>query len=213
MYQLRELDVSYLGLFLVVALTMLVVLKLLNPMRFRSMLVFWEGTSRNSEVNKPFVESRVFSLSCFLFRALIFGILIQVLSSSELSVNTFHFAVLEWVGNFILFWTVRTVMEGGLFSVIRQREGLFKLFFIRSIFKEKLAFFYGCLTLSIVFFNLTPLASQVIAISYLAITCIIHIRSFKLYFKHINAKRMYIILYICASEIAPIWLLTQILNF
>lgn len=213
MYQLRELDVSYLGLFLVVALTMLVILKLLNPMRFQSMLIFWEGTSQNAEVNKPFVESRTFSLTCFLFRALIFGILAQVLSSSELSVNTFNLSVLQWAGGFSLFWIGRTIIEGGLISLIGQREGLFKLFFIRSIFKEKLAFFYGCLLLSLVFFSLSPVISQIVAVSYFAVVCILHIRSFKLYFRFNNAKRVYIILYICASEIAPIWLLTQILNF
>ena len=213
MYTPRDLDISYLGLYLLVTLSLLVLLKFLNPSRYQSMVFFWQRTSSNSEFHKPFNETKAISWANFIIRALIFGLMVEVLSSKSLSAATFNTTILSWTGIFMLFWMTRTIIEGGLMSMIGKREGLLKIFYIRSIFKEKWAFAFSCLTVLLVWVSLSSNVARIMAICYLLGIMAIHLRFLKLYFRNNPTPKVYIILYICASEIGPIWLLTQTLKF
>ena len=213
MYTLRELSTSYLGLYLLVVLVLLVLLKLLNPDRYYSMVFFWKRTSSNAEFNKPFNETKAFSLVGFVFRALIFGLMTQVFLSENLDAASFDISVLSWAGIFVLFWVAKTLIEGGLVAMFGKQEGLLKIFYIRAVFKEKWAFVFGCLTLMLIYVSLSSVAARLLALGYLLGLITIHLRFMKLYFRYRSIKKVYIILYICASEIGPIWLLTQTLKF
>lgn len=212
MYELREHVAAYFGLYLFALLVLFVFLKLLNPTRFQSMVFFWLRTSSNAELNKPFNQNKAFSFVGFVFRAFMFGLIVQVFISKNLSAVSFNESVLFWAGGFMLFWMTRTLIEGGLISVFGQREGLLKLFYIRAIFKEKWAFLVCCLTLMLVYLSLSPIGAQILALIYALGLIGIHLRFMGLYFRRNPIKKVYIILYICASEISPIWLLIQTLK-
>lgn len=213
MYTLRELSTSYLGLYLLVVLVLFVLLKLLHPDRFYSMVFFWKRTSSNEEFNKPFNKTKAFSLEGFVFRALIFGLMTQVFHSETLDAASFDISVLSWAGIFVLFWAAKTLIEGGLVAMLGKHEALLKIFYIRAVFKEKWVFVFGCLTLMLIYVSLSSVAARLLALGYLLGLITIHLRFMKLYFRYGSIKKVYIILYICASEIGPIWLLTQTLKF
>ena len=84
---------------------------------------------------------------------------------------------------------------------------------LRTLKKEKLTFFYGCLLFGLAFTGFGEIPSIVFASGYAVAVLAIHLNMIKLYFKHLNVMPVYIILYICASEIAPIWLVLHILKF
>ncbi len=212
MYELREFSTSYLGLYLFVVLLLFVLLKLINPARYRSMVFFWERTSSNVELNKSFNQTKAFSLVGFVFRAFMFGLIAQVFLSENLSTTTFNVSVLKWAGGFMLFWAAKTIVEGGLVAILGHKERLLKIFYIRTIVKEKWAIVFGYIVLMLIYFSLSPIAARLIAVGYVIGLLGIHIRFLKLYLRHTSIKKVYIILYICASEIAPIWLSTQILK-
>ena len=212
MYTLRDLDLSFLGLYLLVTLTMFVFLKFLNPSRYQSMVFFWQRASSRSEFYKPFNETKALSWVGFIFRALIFGLIAEILRTKNLSATTFNTTTLTWAGIFMLFWMTRTLVEGGLMSTLGMREGLLKIFYIRTIFKEKWAFAFGCLILSLVYVSMSSNIARILAMCYLLGIIIIHLLFLKLYFRRNLTKKVYIILYICASEIGPIWLLVQTLK-
>lgn len=211
-YEFRELETSYFGLFLMGILIMLVIHKLYNPTRYRSMVFFWGRTSSYSELNKPFNKDRALSIIPFLFRALVFGCMTQLFFTRSLGVSLFDLSVLRWAAIFMSFWAIKTLVEGGIVSLLNKQEGLFKIFYIRSIFKEKLTFFYACLLLLLLYFKLSPATAYYLSISYMIGLVFIHLRFYKLYFRRNSIKQLYIILYICAFEIVPIWLLTQTLK-
>lgn len=212
MYLLRELETSYFGLFLLGILIMLVIHKLYNPTRYRSMVFFWARTSSYAELNKPFNKDRALSIIPFLFRAVVFGFMAQLFFTRSLGVSLFDLSVLRWAAIFISFWAIKTLVEGGIVSLLNKQEGLLKIFYIRSIFKEKLAFFYACLLLLLLYFKLSPAAAYYFSISYMIGLVFVHLRFFKLYFRRNNIKQLYIILYICAFEIIPVWLLIRALK-
>lgn len=213
MYTLRELSTSYLGLYLLVVLVLFVLLKLLHPDRYYSMVFFWKRTSSNEEFNKPFNKTKAFSLEGFVFRALIFGLMTQVFHSETLDAASFDISVLSWAGIFVLFWAAKTLIEGGLVAMLGKHEALLKIFYIRAVFKEKWAFVFGYLTLMLIYVSLSSVAARLLALGYLLGLITIHLRFMKLYFRYRSIKKVYIILYICASEIGPIWLLIQTLKF
>ena len=212
MYELRELVAAYFGLYLFALLILFVFLKLLNPTRFQSMVFFWERASSNAELNKPFNQKKAFSFVGFVLRAFMFGLVAQVFISKNLSPATFTGSLLWWAGGFMLFWMAKTLIEGGLISIFGQQEGLLKLFYVRTIFKEKWAFLFSCLTIMLVHSSLSPIAAQILALSYALGLIVIHLRFLRLYFRRNPIKKVYIILYICASEIGPVWLLIQTLK-
>lgn len=212
MYELREFSTSYLGLYLFVVLLLFVLLKLVNPARYRSMVFFWERTSSNVELNKSFNQTKAFSLVGFVYRAFMFGLIVQVFLSQHLSTTTFDVSVLKWAGVFMLFWAAKTFVESGLVAMLGQKEALLKIFYIRTIVKEKWAVVFGYIVLMLIYLSLSPIAARFMAIGYGIGLLGIHIRFLKLYLRHPSIKKVYIILYICASEIAPIWLLIQILK-
>tara|TARA_E500000178_G_scaffold319892_1_gene342563 strand:- start:160 stop:801 length:642 start_codon:yes stop_codon:yes gene_type:complete len=212
MYELRGLDASYLGLYLLVLFVLFVFLKLLKPNRYHSILFFWERINSNTEFIKPFNQNKAFSFIGFLFRAFMFGLMAQVFITESLGVATYNATVLWWAGGFMLFWTTRTLIEGGLLSILRKREELLKLFYIRAIFKEKWAFLFCCLSILLINVSMSPMAANILALSYVLGLIGIHLRFGGLYFKTIPTRKVYIILYICTSEIGPIWLLIQTLK-
>jgi len=177
------------------------------------MVFFWKRTSSNEEFNKPFNKTKAFSLEGFVFRSLIFGLMTQVFLSETLDAASFDISVLSWAGIFVLFWAAKTLIEGGLVAMLGKHEALLKIFYIRAVFKEKWAFVFGCLTLMLIYVSLSSVAARLLALGYLLGLITIHLRFMKLYFRYRSIKKVYIILYICASEIGPIWLLTQTLKF
>lgn len=211
-YELRELNAYYLGLFLLTVLVVFVVFKHTNPSRYRSMVFFWLRTSSSEEFNKPYTLSRAFSWLGFLFRALVFGSIAQVYLTKSLNPMVFDAKMLLWALEFMLFWGAKTLVEGGLAAMLGFRDGLLKIFYIRSIFKEKLTFFFCCLMILLLFITPTPLVANILAMSYFAALLLTHFRFLKLYFRHNPRKKVLIIAYICAFEIVPVWLLTQTLK-
>lgn len=209
MYELRVLNASYLGLYLFILLVLFVLLKLFNPTRYNSMLFFWQRLSSNTELNKPFNQSKAFSFVGFILRAFVFGLMVQIFIMKSLSLATFNAAILWWAGGFMLFWMTRTLIEGGIITILGLREELLKLFYIRTMFKEKWAFLFCCLSVLLTNISVSPMAANILAISYVLGLIGIHFRFWGLYFKLYTTKKVYIIFYICASEISPIWLLIQ----
>jgi len=177
------------------------------------MIFFWLRNSSNEEFNKPYTLNRAFSMLGFGFRALVFGGVAQVYYTKELNPAVFDVTVLFFALGFMLYWGAKTLIEGGLATMLGFRDGLLKIFYIRAVFKEKLAFFYCCLLVLLTFLTVSSLAADIFALSYVTALIFTHLRFFKLYFRHNPLKRVYIILYICASEIVPVWLLIQTLNF
>lgn len=211
-YELRALYAYYLGLFLLTALVVLVVFKHTNPSRYRSMVFFWMRTSSSEEFNKPYTLSRAFSWLGFLFRALVFGSIVQIYLTKSLTPMVFNDKMLLWTLGFMLYWGAKTLVEGGLAAILGFRDGLLKIFYIRSIFKEKLAFLYCCLMVLLLYITPTSLVANILAISYFVALLITHLRFLKLYFRNNPLKKVLIITYICAFEIVPVWLLTQTLK-
>ena len=72
---------------------------------------------------------------------------------------------------------------------------------------------YGCLLFGFAFIGVGEIPSIIFTASYAITLLIIHLNILKLYFRQLKAMPVYIILYICASEIAPILLALQILKF
>ena len=177
------------------------------------MVFFWKRSNSNAELYKPFNESKAFSLVGFVFRALIFGLMTQVFLSENLSAASFDIPILSWAGMFVLFWAAKTLLEGGLVAMLGKQEGLLKIFYIRTVFKEKWAFIFACLTLILIYVSLSSIGTRLLALGYLIGLIGIHFRFIKLYFRLMSIKKVYIILYICASEIGPLWLLKQTLKF
>ena len=211
-YELRELYAYYLGLFLLSVLVLLAVFRHANLSRYRSMIYFWLRTSSSEEFNKPFTVNRAFSWTGFIFRALIFGSILQVYIEKSLSPLVFGPKIVWWSFAFILFWGIKTLIEGGLGAMLGYRDGLLKIFYIRAVFKEKIAFFYCCLLILLIFLPISSLGAKLLAYSYALALVLTHLRFLKLYFRKNSHKKVLIITYICAFEIVPVWLLIQMLK-
>lgn len=213
MYELREFSDHHFGLYLILTLVLLAVLKLLNPWRLKSLIRFWVGVGQTEELNKPFKLSRDFSIVTFIFRGLIFGVVLSIFQNKSFHLSSFDVAVLNYAGGFMIFWGLRTFLETGFMSFFNKQKSLLRLFYIRVLLKEKMSFFYGCLLFGFAFIGFGEIPSILFAASYALGLLLIHLNMLKLYFRQLNAMPVYIILYICASEIAPIWLALQILKF
>src|SRR5210317_894198 len=100
------------------------------------MVFFWMRTNNAHEFSKPFVMNRAFSLMGFLFRALIFGVVVHVFYSKRLTPDAFGIEIGYWSLGFIGFWCVKTGLEVLITSVVKQHKNLMKIFFIRALNKE-----------------------------------------------------------------------------
>lgn len=213
MYELRELGDHYFGLYLILTLALLAALKLINPSRLKSLMHFWVGVGHTEELNKPFKLHRAFSILTFVFRSLVFGLVLNIFQNKSFYIASFDGEVLYYAGSFMIFWVLRAFLEGGFMSFFHKQEALFRIFYIRALNKEKMTFFYGCLLFGLAFIGFGEITSLIFVSSYAIAMLSIHLNMLKLYFSQLNAMPVYIILYICASEIAPIWLALQILKF
>ncbi len=213
MYELRELGDHYFGLYLILTLALLAALKLINPSRLKSLMHFWVGVGHTEELNKPFKLHRAFSILTFVFRSLVFGLVLNIFQNKSFYIASFDGEVLYYAGSFMIFWVLRAFLEGGFMSFFHKQEALFRVFYIRTLNKEKMTFFYGCLLFGLAFAKFGEIASLIFVSCYAIAMLAVHLNMLKLYFSQLNAMPVYIILYICASEIAPIWLALQILKF
>ena len=213
MYELREIGDHYFGLYLILTLTILAALKLLNPWRLNSLIHFWIGVRHTEEFNKTFRLKRAFSILTFVFRSLVFGVVISIFRDKSFYISSFDGKVLYYAFGFMIFWIMRTFIESSIILFFNKQEEFFRIIHIRTLNKEKNAFFYSCLTHSLAFFGLGKISSIIIASSYAIAVLVIHLNMIKLYFKHLNVMPVYIILYICTSEIAPIWIALHVLKF
>ncbi len=213
MYELRELGDHYFGLYLILTLALLAALKLINPSRLKSLMHFWVGVGHTEELNKPFKLHRAFSILTFVFRSLVFGLVLNIFQNKSFYIASFDGEVLYYAGSFMIFWVLRAFLEGGFMSFFHKQEALFRIFYIRTLNKEKMTFLYGCLLFGLAFIGFGEITSIIFVSSYAIAMLSIHLNMLKLYFRQLNAMPVYIILYICASEIAPIWLALQILKF
>jgi hypothetical protein len=136
-----------------------------------------------------------------------------VFQNKSFHISSFDQEVLYYGGGFMIFWVLKTFLEGGFMSFFNRQEVFFRIIHIRTLNKEKLTFFYGCLLFGLAFTGFGEIPSIVFASGYAVAVLAIHLNMIKLYFKHLNVMPVYIILYICASEIAPIWLVLHILKF
>ncbi len=213
MYELRELGDHYFGHYLILALLLLVSLKLFNPWRLKSLMHFWNAVGHTEEFNKPFKLSRYFSILAFVLRSLVFGLILKIIKTKSFYISNFDGEVLYYTCGFIVFWAFRVLVEGIFMSFFKKQGTIFRLFYIRTLKKEKMSFFYGCLLFGLAFVGFGEITSIIFACSYVITLLVIHINMIKLYFEQFNVMHIYIIMYICASEIAPIWLVLQILKF
>ncbi len=213
MYELRELGDHYFGLFLVIVLALLTTLKLIYESRLVSMTFFWQSVNNTNELNKPFKLARAFSIIPFLIRSMVFGILLDVFVTKHFSAASFNLDAAIYAGSFLLFWGLRAFLEGAFMSFFNQQETLFKIFYVRTLHKEKLAFLFCCLLFAGASVGFSGLPTVIFVGSYVVGFVAIHLNIFKLYLRQFHVKQVYIILYICASEIAPVWLATQTLKF
>ena len=213
MYELRELGDNYFGHYLILALVLLVSLKLFNSWRLKSLMHFWNRVGHTEEFNKPFKLSRYFSILAFVLRSLVFGLILKIIKTKSFYISNFDGEVLYFACGFIVFWAFRVLVEGIFMSFFKKQATIFRLFYIRTLNKEKMSFFYGCLLFGLAFVGFGEITSIIFACSYVIILLVIHINMIKLYFEQLNAMHIYIIMYICASEIAPLWLVLQILKF
>ena len=213
MYELRELGDHYFGLYLILSLALLALLKFINPWRLRSLTHFWVADGRNEELNKPFKVHRAFSILTFVFRSLVFGLVLNIFQNKSFYISSFDSEVLYYAGSFMIFWVLRAFLEGGFMSFFHKQEALFRIFHIRTLNKEKMTFLFGCLLFGFAFVGFGEIASLIFVSCYAVAVLAIHLNMLKLYFRQLNAMPVYIILYICASEIAPLWLALQILKF
>ena len=213
MYELRELGDHYFGHYLILALVLLASLKLFNPWRLKSLMLFWNAVGNTEELNKPFKLSRCFSILTFFLRSLVFGLIMKIIKTKSFYISNFDEEVLYYASGFMVFWAFRVLIEGIFMSFFKKQGTIFRLFYIRSLNKEKMSFLYGCLLFGLAFVGFGEITSIIFACSYVIILLVIHINMIKLYFEQLNAMHIYIIMYICASEIAPIWLVLQILKF
>ena len=90
---------------------------------------------------------------------------------------------------------------GTTHSLIAKKEG------------QNLTFLFCCLLFAGAFVGFSGLPTVIFVGSYVVGFVAIHLNIFKLYLRQFHVKQVYIILYICASEIAPVWLATQTLKF
>jgi hypothetical protein len=213
MYELRELIDHNYGLYLVLALTLLSALKLVNPWRLNSMMCFWAGIGKIEELNKPFNLSKRVSILTFVLRSLIFGLVVRVFQNKSFHISSFDQEVLYYGGGFMIFWVLKTFIEGSFMSFFKRQKAFFNIIHIRTLKKEKLTFFYGCLLFGLAFGGFGEIPSIVFALGYALTVMAIHLNLIKLYFKYLNVMPIYIILYICTSEIAPLWIVLHILKF
>ena len=213
MYELRELGDHYFGLYLILTLTLLAALKLVNPWRLNSLMLFWIGVGHTEEFNKTFKVYRAFSILTFVLRSLVFGLVLSIFQNKSFYIASFDGEVLYYASGFMIFWILRTFLESGFMSFFNKQEALLRLFYIRTLNKEKISFLFGCLLFGLAFIGFGKIISILFASSYAIAMLAIHLNTLKLYFRQLNAMPVYIILYICASEIAPIWLALQILKF
>ena len=212
MYILRLIEANYWGVFLGLLLLLLSILRLSNFSRFYSLVVFWIKANNASEFSKPFVMSRAFSTMGFLYRVLIFGLVINTIYQGSLSPNSFSVELAFWTLSIIGFWCMKTGIEVLFTALWKQNKQLLKIFFIRSLNKEKWAFCFSILLLLFSFIQLHSVLVYGLFSIYFIGLAIIHFTTLKFYFKGHRLSQMHIILYICASEIAPIWLVSQILK-
>ena len=213
MYELRELGDHYFGLYLILILALLALLKFINPWRLRSLTHFWVAVGHNEELNKPFKVHRAFSILTFVFRSLVFGLVLNIFQNKSFYISSFDSEVLYYAGSFMIFWVLRAFLEGGFMSFFHKQEALFRIFHIRTLNKEKMTFLFGCLLFGFAFVGFGEIASLIFVSCYAVAVLAIHLNMLKLYFRQLYAMPVYIILYICASEIAPLWLALQILKF
>ncbi|MAW16122.1 MAG: DUF4271 domain-containing protein [Flavobacteriaceae bacterium] len=213
MYELRELGDHYFGLCLILTLTILAALKLLNPWRLNSLMHFWIGVRYTEVFNKTFKLNRAFSILTFVFRSLVFGVVLSIFKDKSFYISSFDGKVLYYACGFMIFWIIRTFIESIIILFFNKQEEFFRIIHIRTLNKEKTAFFYSCLINSLAFIGLGKISSIIIASSYAIAVFVIHLNMIKLYFKHLNVMPVYIILYICTSEIAPLWIVLHVLKF
>ncbi|MDG1822243.1 MAG: DUF4271 domain-containing protein [Flavobacteriaceae bacterium] len=213
MYSYREVDFYFFGTYLVLLLLLLVALKLLDRTRFNFMVLFWIPKNHNEELAKAFKPTRAFSLITLTFRALVFGVLLNAYLTEQLNAKTFTMDVGYYALGFMVFWTLRVFYEYILTRIWGQYEKIFKLNHLRCVEKEKLAFVYNYFILALAYFSLPPIAVKTLALTYCIGLIILHFITLKRYFKYLTANPFYIIVYICASEIVPLWLLSQTLNY
>ncbi len=213
MYELRELGDHYFGHYLILVLILLASLKFFNPWRLKSLMLFWNAVGNTEEFNKPFKLSRCLSILTFVLRSLVFGLIMKIMKIKSFYISNFDEEVLYYASGFMFFWAFRVLIEGIFMSFFKKQGTIFRLFYIRSLNKEKMSFLYGCLLFGLAFVGFSEITSIIFACSYVIILLVIHINMIKLYFEQLNARHIYIIMYICASEIAPLWLVLQILKF
>jgi hypothetical protein len=174
---------------------------------------FWIGVGHTEEFNKTFKVYRAFSILTFVLRSLVFGLVLSIFQNKSFYIASFDGEVLYYASGFMIFWILRTFLESGFMSFFNKQEALLRLFYIRTLNKEKITFLFGCLLFGLAFIGFGKIISILFASSYAIAMLAIHLNTLKLYFRQLNAMPVYIILYICASEIAPIWLALQILKF
>jgi hypothetical protein len=143
----------------------------------------------------------------------VFGLVLSIFQNKSFYIGSFDGEVLYYAGGFMIFWILRTFLESGFMSFFNKQEALLRLFYIRTLNKEKITFLFGCLLFGLAFIGFGKIISILFTSSYAIAMLAIHLNTLKLYFRQLNAMPVYIILYICASEIAPIWLALQILKF
>jgi hypothetical protein len=177
------------------------------------MMCFWVEIGKIEELNKPFNLSKRVSILTFVLRSLIFGLVVRVFQNKSLHISNFDQEVLYYGGGFMIFWVLKTFIEGGFMSFFKRQEAFFKIIHIRTLKKEKLTFFYGCLLFGLAFGGFGEIPSIVFSLGYSLTVMAIHLNLIKLYFKHLNVMPVYIILYICTSEIGPLWIVLHILKF
>jgi hypothetical protein len=136
-----------------------------------------------------------------------------VFQNKSFHISSFDQEVLYYGGGFMIFWVLKTFIEGSFMSFFKRQKVFFNIIHIRTLKKEKLTFFYGCLLFGLAFGGFGEIPSIVFALGYALTVMAIHLNLIKLYFKHLNVMPIYIILYICTSEIAPLWIVLHILKF
>jgi hypothetical protein len=177
------------------------------------MMCFWIEIGKTEELNRPFNLSKRVSILTFVLRSLIFGLVVRVFQNKSFHISSFDQEVLYYGGGFMIFWVLKTFIEGSFMSFFKRQKAFFNIIHIRTLKKEKLTFFYGCLLFGLAFGGFGEIPSTVFALGYALTVMAIHLNLIKLYFKYLNVMPIYIILYICTSEIAPLWIVLHILKF
>ena len=210
MYELREFNINFFGVYLLISIIMLALLSTFNINRFKSLISFWKRTNINAELNKPISRKNSFSILSIMFRSLACGLLVSLIFQNYYDIEILAIDIFKFSSIFIAYWVLRSFIELSFLYFIDEIKILFKIFHIRSLLKEKISFLTVvllCILSSVEFPKIGIFSLGVLVCLGIIV---IHINTFKLYFRINGRKKLHIILYICASEIAPIWILLQI---